>query len=308
MKTNREDQQPLNRPRLNGNLPGFIFVLIFLVAMIQPAAALPQTEPVHDPISWQTLRPGLEFARIKAARYCRMGSPFIGAVRINSECFRFDIFSFKESSPDSPLTVEEWQEKTKALVVFNSGQYNRNERHIGLFYHRPRDFGMNLYAGWKALFVAEPDPLVRPLADLIDTEFTPYDPDQTPYRLAVQSMMLLDTGGKKRVRASDWVANRTILATDKNQRILVLSTEGGYTLWEMAEFLARSDLNIKHAMSLDGGFQAEMCVRLNGFKYTTYGSYSTQGEDNDHSIPGYHLALPAVVAVFDRPRGAQACR
>ena len=109
--------------------------------------------------------------------------------------------------------------------------------------------------------------------------------------------MLLDRNGKKRVRRSDWLANRTVVAMTREDRLLVLVTEGAWSLWDLADWIARSDLGVRHAMSLDGGFESQMAIRSKGLDYTTYGQFSVD-DRGDHSIPGLRVSLPAVVALF----------
>ena len=101
------------------------------------------------------------------------------------------------------------------------------------------------------------------------------------------------------LRRSDWHANRTVLATDRSGRLLILYTEGAYTLWDLADWIERSDLDVRHAMSLDGGFEAQLCVREGGLEYTSFGQWHVD-DDGDHSIPGIRAHLPSVIGLFRR--------
>jgi hypothetical protein len=111
--------------------------------------------------------------------------------------------------------------------------------------------------------------------------------------------MLLDREGKKRVRRSDWHANRTVVATDRSGRLLIVRTEGAYTLWELAEWLAGSRLGVRQAMSLDGGFESQMCVRAGAVNYLSFGRWSVDNR-GDRSLEGVRAKLPAAVGLFPR--------
>ena len=271
---------------------------IFSLLLVLAATPL-WAQPPHKPIEWRLLRPGISFARIESTRYVQLGEPFIGAVRFNPEQVRFQVYHFRDLPSGRPLSVEEWQEKTNALVVFNPGQYDERGTHLGLLIRDGTNIGTGILSVWKGIFAAEPRNPALPKAVLIDLAYTPFDPGASLYTQAVQSFMLLDREGQKRVRESDWVANRTILATDRAGRIIVLCTEGGYTLWELASWLAESELDIVQAMSLDGGYKAEMAVQLGDFHYVTYGQWETSDFGN-LSLPGFKATLPAVVGVFAR--------
>jgi hypothetical protein len=111
--------------------------------------------------------------------------------------------------------------------------------------------------------------------------------------------MLFDHTGKKRVKKGNWVANRTAVAQDRQGRILVFVSEGGFTIWDFARLLQTSGLNLVKAMSMDGGYESELAVRVREFGYVTYGQWETN-DYGDISLPGIQMPLPAVIAVYPR--------
>lgn len=256
-------------------------------------------EPPHKPIKWLPLKKGISFTRVEATRYLHLGSEGIGVVRLDPEQVRFQVNHFRSRDNGRPATVEQWRSRTGALVTINSGQFDKRGTHLGLLIENGVNMGTGLLSVWKGIFAAEPRNESLPRAVLIDLAYTQFDPLAIQYTQAVQSFMLLDAQGKKRVRQSDWKANRTVLATDQAGRILLICTEGAYTLWEFADWLQESDLGVVQAMSLDGGYKAEMAVKSGGFEYVTYGQWETNDYGN-FSIPGFKATLPAVISVFPR--------
>jgi uncharacterized protein YigE (DUF2233 family) len=96
------------------------------------------------------------------------------------------------------------------------------------------------------------------------------------------------------VKKTEQIANRTIVAQDRRGRIVVVTSEGAYTLWDFAELLQRSPLQLSHAMSMDGGREAGLCVVAGGFRYGTFGGWK-DGDSPEGAFP-----LPAVIAVVPR--------
>lgn len=270
-------------------------VLCLTFALSGPAKA----EPPHKPISWRSLKPGMDFALVEATRYVHLGSARIGVTRLDPDRVRFRVFHFRDLEDSRPLTVEQWQKRTGALITINPGQFDRRGTHLGLLIRDGTNIGTGLLSVWKGIFAAEPRNPSLPKAVLIDLAHVPFDPAANLYDQAVQSFMLLDSKGQKRVRRSDWKANRTILAMDQAGRVLLICTEGAYTLWEFADWLKESNLGVVQAMSLDGGYKAEMAVRVDDFEYVTYGQWETNDYGN-LSLPGFKATLPAVVGVFQR--------
>jgi hypothetical protein len=272
----------------------------------------------------------------KGTGYCRMGSNCIAALRIDPNRYRFETFHYSawgrhsERSEESDrretlhsvvagppfvqgdtvgvqadrvgpdlLTIETWRETTHALVVFNAGQYHPDLTYMGLLVNRDRRFGKKLHPQWQALFVAEPNQKGLRKARILDLKYNRFSPDSTPYTQIAQSFMLFDWTGRKRVKQGDWIANRTVVAEDGQERILVFVSEGGYTLWDFAQLLQSSRLKLVKGMSMDGGYEAELCVKVKDFSYVTYGQWETS-DYGDLSLPGIQMAIPAVIGVFRR--------
>lgn len=266
-----------------------------LVAVAAPAGA----QPV-----WRTLSPGLEFALLDGGAGCRQGDCHVAVVRADLSSWRPALHHATESpGTGHGLDAEGWQTRTGASVVINAGQYYPDHRPMGLFVKDGHNLGTVMIKTWKAILASDPAPdagagVAR--TALLDLNFDPFDASNTPYRTALQSFMLLDRNGKKRVRRSEWQANRTVIATDKEGRLLLATTPGAWTLWELADWLARAPgLQVRHAMSLDGGFEAQMVVRAGGFTYQSFGGYHVD-DRGDHSLPGLRVNLPGVVVIIPR--------
>ena len=269
-----------------------LFFLLFLVAWCPSYAA--------TNIQWKEIQPGLLVAEIYDPVYNRIGSPNTLVLKIDTVRYRFEAFQFAAHSLERPLSVEEWSKKTGAPVVFNAGQYYENYRHMGLLVKNGSNLGTRLIAQWKGLFVENPSQGNSAPVSLLDLEFDQADTSGGAYSFAVQSLMLFDREGSKRIRKSDWVANRTIVAMDWGNTAYVFCTEGGYTLWELAGFIRELGLGLKHAMTLDGGYQSQLAINTPSLTHAMYGKWAIQGGISLIPMPGFKTKLPAVIAVFPR--------
>jgi hypothetical protein len=150
--------------------------------------------------------------------------------------------------------------------------------------------------------VAEPKGMSPdlPRATILDLLTTPVDPKKLPWTQGVQSFpLLLDYKGKIRVRNSDKRAHRTVIATDRNGNILVFNTANRFfTLFEFAEFLKKSAFNIDSALNLDGGTEAQLAVKTEGFEFFSPPSWE---KSIGNLIDEQKFWLPSVVGVFPRP-------
>jgi phosphodiester glycosidase len=239
---------------------------------------------------WRPLGPGLEFATLRGDPYCRRGSSEIALLRLDPQRVLVRVYHCSRQPEQTPLAMLEWQRRLQAIAVFNAGQYYPDFSYMGLLVSGGDVVSNHPHPDFQAALVASPL-RGRPQVHVLDLDQTPLGGAALPWREVAQSFMLFDKGGKLRVRKSEQVANRTAVAEDQRGRIVVATTEGGYTLWEFGRLLAKAPLGLSHAMSMDGGREAELCVRTEAFRYASFARWEA-AERGEGGVP-----LPAVVAV-----------
>ncbi|MCF8032090.1 MAG: phosphodiester glycosidase family protein [Desulfarculaceae bacterium] len=255
-----------------------------------PAWSAGEAKPPE--LRWRSLAPGLEFTLSQDLAPARSGGPGMAILRIDPQRYDFKVLAAPEG--EEGRTAEQWQEESKALAVFNAGLYTPEGRHLGYLLANGRRLSP-MVPQQDGIFLAGPKSQGQPRARIIDLRYTSFDPKFSPYTQAAQSLMLLDRFGQVRVRRSPKVASRTALASDQQGRILVLVTEGGHTLWELAQALKASGLGLREVMTLDGGAESQLEIRHGDFSYAHYGRPSTAGD-----LPWPRRSLPAALAVFPK--------
>lgn len=255
-------------------------------------------------LKWRTVEGGLEFAAIQGEPYCRRGPSQIGVLRIDPQRYQLRVRHFSQLGLSEPPDIIAWRERTDALAAFNAGQYYPDHAYMGLLVSDGEILSERLHPDFKAALVAEPvgrstrsAATGERAARVLDLESDPLDTRSPEWREVAQSFMLFDRHGRVRVKKSDRIANRTVVAEDRRGRLLVITTEGGYTLWELAQLLREGPLEPTLAMCMDGGAEAKMVVKREAFAYASFGPW--RGEEapkvQDSVVP-----LPAVVTVHRR--------
>lgn len=260
--------------------------LVVAVVVIAQAARAPH---------WHTLAPGVEFATLRGEPYCRSGSSAIALLRLDPARVRLRARSYLREPEHRPLGIAEWRRRTGALAVFNAGQYYPDYHYMGLFVSDGEVVSARKHPGFRAALVAEPgfgDSAARPLARVLDLSHDTLDAARPGWREVAQSFMLFGHDGAPRVRQTDQVAGRTVVAEDEQGRIVVATSEGGYTLWDFARLLHGAGLGMVHAMSMDGGHEAQLLVDTPALRYASYA--------RDPGAPADPVPLPAVIVVTPR--------
>jgi hypothetical protein len=261
------------------------WLLIFLLCILPPSAHCAEPE-----LSWQSLRAGLDIARLHAATPSAAGDAQLLCLRINPKLYRFQILY----DPPRQLSAENWRESSQALAVCNIGQYDDKYNYLGLLIKDGIEF-FPLASAPAGLFLAETSDPQLPPAMLLDLRYSAFDPRQNPYSQAAQSLMLIDRYGHIRVRRSGKLAHRALLAQDASGNILLMVSKGRHTLWELAVYLEQRFPALLEVMCLDGGGEAQLALKVDDYAFNQYGVPMALPD-----IPWPSVKLPMALAVYPR--------
>lgn len=152
--------------------------------------------------------------------------------------------------PNAPLLLADWMKQTQALAVLNGGYFNAKNQPTGLLVSDGQSYGSS-YDGFGGMLSANAQGQVS-LRSLRDQ---PYDSNNEQIQQATQSSpMLMENGQRTAFNANAASERRTVVAIDKQGRLLfIISPNQAFSLDEMADLLASSDLSIQTALNLDGG-------------------------------------------------------
>jgi phosphodiester glycosidase len=237
----------------------------------------PTMEPTADP-DWSLLQPGLERRVIEVhnAQNQRVESLYIW--RLDQNYFRMDV-----AHNERPKSLDAWQKETNAALVVNGGYFSvDNERYFpdGLTIVNGKAFGRT-FAGFGGMLAI--DQSRAELRWLVKKPYNAYE----PLRAALQSFpILVQPGGElgfPAERDNHARARRTVIAQDKDGRILfMIAPDGYFTLHELSVYLTGSDLNLDIALNLDGGGSTGILVA------------------NPREIISPNTLLPFVILVYAR--------
>ena len=196
---------------------------------------------------------------------------------------RFDLRHVKLSvayQPDHPLSMEQWTQKEQPTALINGGYFDGLDRATALVISNGQSFGTS-YQGFGGMLAVDAQGHVQ-LRSLRDQ---PYDPSEHLTQATQCSPMLMLSGQRTQFDTDQKASPRSVVALDKQGRLLFIVSPGAsFTLGELADLLARSDLSLVDALNLDGGSSTGL--------YVNAGSQST-------AIDAY-VNLPLVIVVKEK--------
>jgi len=219
------------------------------VPISTPTPATTPTPSIIPDTGWERLQPGLERRIVNLFNDTGSHVEEIYIVRLDPDNYQFDV-----AYRDQPQTLARWQAETGALIVVNGGYFRvEDEKYIpnGLTVVDGEVIGSSFgdYAGMFAVTPTGPE--LRWLAQ------QPYNPDESLLAALQSFPLLVKPGGVAGFPAENEDnkrARRTVIARDRNDRILLLVTSKAYfTLHQLSVYLANSDFDLDIAINLDGG-------------------------------------------------------
>jgi exopolysaccharide biosynthesis protein len=214
----------------------------------QPSPTPPLTS-LSD-ADWERLAPGIE------RRVYRPSSGFlvrITALRINPTQVEFRV----HYQPGQAQFLSEWADNLPAAaVIVNTNFFDSDDRITGTLFADGVQYG-DPYRRRGGMFYIQ-DGLPGLQSNLVQ----PYAGEQ--YDQAVQAFPMLVTDGQQSYHDTrpDRSTRRTVIGQDRDGRVVILvTTFGGITLLDMADFLVHSDLELTDALNLDGGGSTLLQVR-----------------------------------------------
>lgn len=259
-----------------------------------PAAAEAQE------VQWEILSEGLAITLWEPGDRCEDEVPSSVILKVDPGRVRFATYHFRDEGLPEPPAIRDWQRRTGASVVVNSGLFLEDYSYLGILLKDGRSIGGKRHPTWQGLFVAEPvQPGLRK-AGILDLSVDHFSSERPVYREAAQSLMLLDRKGKLRVRRSGRQAYQTVVGENGDGIILLIKTTAAVGLRELAECLRVGLPELRQAMALDGGSSSDLLLASD-----LLGKF--RGEREPLPWQGFvdgsgqrHIPLPSVIGVFPR--------
>lgn len=210
-----------------------------------PAPVWSTATPQPPDSGWHSLRPGLEQRTISLYDNQEIVVESLTLLRLEPDQFQFRL----GYRPGQPQSLPDWQAETEALLVVNGGYFTEDNMATGLLVLDGVASGIG-YGDFAGMFtVTDSGPELRWLRQ------RPYSPQESILYAFQSFPLLVRPDGQPAFPQEDGVrARRTVMGQDENGRILFLiAPYGHFTLYQLSQWLAQSDLNLQIALNLDGG-------------------------------------------------------
>ena len=171
--------------------------------------------------------------------------------------------------PDKPLLMSQWMQQEHAAAIINGGYFDQNDRATALVISNGQTYG-STYSGFGGMLSVNNNGSVN----LRSLRRQPYDPGDSLTQAIQTSPMLVDSGKRTQFNDTPSQSRRSMVAMDRQGKLLFISSPDDiFSLDQLADLLASSDLSINMALNLDGGASTGLFVNGNEQTHVTIDSY-----------------------------------
>lgn len=216
---------------------------------------------LSSPINtWSQWAPGME-VRYERWKDTENNEATITIARFNLQYIHISV----GYQPSQPLSMTNWMKQSNAIAIINGGFFDARNRAVALLVSNGQSYGTS-YSGFGGMLSVDNQGNVS-LRSLRDQ---PYNPDDEQLEQATQASPMLMIGGQRTQFQADSSARRwSVIAMDKQGRLLfIVSPSLTFSLGQMADLLASSDLSLQTAMNLDGGASTGLYINSGNQKVT----------------------------------------
>lgn len=263
--------------------------------------ALVDEAPIGEsgPLHWHEVEPGLEVSELNVSWESKTRD-VLYLSRIDPKRFRLSV----QLDPSGSRKLEDWmKELGEARVVINGSYFGKDGRPATPTKIDDRWFGPKDYDAQHGVLGVQGDTI-----QIVDASKSDWRQMLARSDLGFVSFpLLLDSDGNTKAEGDGrWLANRSFVGIDQEQKLILGTTgKGFFSLKRFAGFLRKSPLHLVWALNLDGGPVACQGVRAGEFSRDFCGVWETRAEGEGievlkPGIQGRRWGLPIVLAVFPR--------
>jgi hypothetical protein len=224
------------------------------------------------PTAWEALEPGLEVRAFDGPR----GAPGDGkivVVRIDPARFELRLLNASAPGQGTASTARAWAERAGASAAINASMYQEDYR-TSVSLMRTRDH-VNQRRVSKDRSVLAFDPLARGATPvrIIDRDCDDLESAAKAYGTLVQSIRLVSCERKNVWTPSPRRFSTAAIGVDGRGRILFIHARTPWPVYELVNALLALPIDLRQAMYVEGGPEAQLFVRGGGREHEWVGGF-----------------------------------
>ena len=244
---------------------------------------------------WETLEPGLELGSFVAAQKSPFGDSVVRVLRIDLKHFEFRLLNASAQSRNERKSVKGWVIEHGLVAGINASMYQKDNL-TSVSYMKTAEHTNSTWVSKDRTFLAfDPKDKSQPSAKIFDRDCEDFKKVRKQYRSLIQSIRMVSCNGKNVWVQQEKKWSTAAIGMDSKGRMLFIHVRSPYTTHDFINILLNLPIDLKRAMYVEGGKDAQLYVNTGKDEFEFLGSYSTAVDNtNGNSIA---WPVPNVVGI-----------
>ncbi len=282
--------------------------LAIVVAAIA-LSAVDSRDPVHHdsssaawansgekpPDVWRDLEPGLALAELVAPQKADVGDSTVRVLRIDPAHFDLELLNASASGQGRSKTAKKWANHNDLVAAINASMFQVDRRTSVALMKTIGHTNNAWISKDKAVLAFDPISDDLPSVQIIDRECQDFESLKGKYRSLVQNIRMVSCHGQNVWAQQPKKWSTAAVGMDRKRRVLFLHARSPYSTHDFISILLDLPIDLKSAMYVEGGPEAQLYVKSGGSEFEWVGSFETGFNENDSVTVAW--PIPNVIGV-----------
>ena len=267
-------------------------LVIPIFVLLGTLAISPVTRSANSagPTSWKNLEKGLDLGIFQAPKKSALGDSLIRIVRADTNYFGLRLLNASSKDQGKRRSVKDWANKNGMVATINASMYQRDMR-SSVSYMKTRQHTNNTWVSKdKTILAFDPTDKNLPSVRIIDRDCEDFNKLRKLYGTLIQSIRMVSCRGENMWAPHKKMWSTAAIGLDNQNRILFIHVRSPYTTHDLTDMLLELPINLKQAMYVEGGADAQLYINTGKVRHEFIGSYSSGSREHDentfsHSVP-----------------------
>lgn len=268
-------------------------LIIFPIYLIFPGMQTPVI--AKEALPWKTLEPGLELGSFEAQIPSKYSDSLIRVLRIDPKFFEFKLMNASATQDKKKKSVRDWVKQNGMVAGINASMYQKDFLTSVSLMKTEKHVNSSWFSKDKTVLVFDPIDKSLPPVQIIDRDCDDFSKIKKQYKTQVQSIRMVSCHQENVWERQNKIWSTSAIGWDGSGNILFIHVRSPYSPHDLINMLLKLPIDLKRAMYVEGGPDAQMFIRSNKQEHEFIGSYSTGSHESDKNHIGW--PVPNVVGI-----------
>ena len=245
---------------------------------------------------WMNLEPGLDLGIFTAPIKSAFGDSLIRILRADTQFFALKLLNSSALITPHKYSAKKWANKNSLVSAINASMYQRNQVSSVSYMKTGKHVNSTWVSQDKTLLAFDPTEKNMPTVRIIDRECEDFSILRKQYATLIQSIRMVSCKGENVWAPQNRMWSTAAVGTDHRGRVLFIHVRSPYPTHELINMLLQLPIDLKRAMYVEGGADAQLYINTGKEEHEFIGSYSTGSREHDENT--FSRPIPNVLGLL----------